>query len=358
MTPHADQFRRWWNQPDHYDWLSGYLESQGLRPITRLMMALIVVTFSAVSALLLFSPTGPPDGIRAALALVVSATCLGVAGLWITRWPSRRQSKLFAVVSVVSITISCLIDREPQAGMLDCAAYGALAGYVAFFHTSRYLVLVVVLALSAAAINAVRMGVAGDPAGGLGSFLIIVVAVLAIPTSVQVVVHLLGNDAANSDLDPLTGLHNRRGFLRRAQELVLRVRRDRGAVIGVVMIDIDGFKLINDSRGHAAGDRLLVTISDILRRVAGEDCIVARLGGEEFTIAGALDDGALAAHAEQVRAAVAALPDGITVSVGCAGVLTAGVREDEIPLLIEYAVDAADRAMYTAKRAGGNRVRQ
>ncbi|MBJ7467062.1 MAG: GGDEF domain-containing protein [Mycolicibacterium sp.] len=352
-----EPIRRWWNQPDHYDWLSGYLESQRLCGITRLMMTLIVSIFGAIPLLMRFSPAGPPDGIRAVLAVAVSLTCLGMAALWITRWPNRRQSKCFAVVSSLSMTVACLIDGDPYAGMLGCAAFGALAGYVAFFHTSRYLILVVGLALGTGAINAVRIGADGDPVGGLTKFLVIVVAVLAIPTSVQVVVHLLGNDAANSDLDPLTGLHNRRGFLRSAHELIIRAQDDPASVIGVVMVDIDGFKIINDTRGHAAGDRLLVTISDILRHVADDDCVVARLGGEEFTIAGTLSEVPLAAHAERVRAAVAALPDGITVSVGCAGAPIGGVRDTGIRQLLDDMVDAADRAMYAAKRAGGDQVR-
>lgn len=351
MTPHLDQIRRWWNQPDHYDWLSGYLESQRLCGLTRLMMTLIVLTFGSIPMLMRFSPAGPPDGIRAALAVAVSLTCLGLATLWATRWPSRRQSKFFAVNSALSLTVACSIDGDPHSGMLGCAAFGAMAGYVGFFHTSRYLLMVVALALGAAAVNALRITAEGDPVGALSMFLVIVVTVLAVPGSVQIVVHLLGNDAADSHLDSLTGLHNRRGFLRSAKELVSRV-----PVVGVVMVDIDGFKQINDSRGHAAGDRVLVAISDILRRVGADDCVVARLGGEEFTIAGGWDASGAAEMAERVCAAVAALPDGVTVSGGSAAARCARISDHESRLLLDDLVEAADRAMYTAKRAGGNRA--
>lgn len=351
MTPHLDQIRRWWNQPDHYDWLSGYLESQRLRGVTRSMMTLIVLIFGAMPILMRFSPDGPPDGIRSGLAVAVSVTCLGLAILWATRWPTRRQSKFFAVSSALSMTVACSIDGDPHAGMLGCAAFGAMAGYVAFFHTSRYLLLIVVLALGAAGVNGLRIAAEGDPVGAVTKFLVICVGVLAVPSSVQIVVHLLGNDAANSHLDSLTGLRNRRGFLRSAQELVARA-----PVVGLVMIDIDGFKQINDGRGHAAGDRILVAISDLLRRVGTDDCLVARLGGEEFTIAGAMDASAVAAMAERVCAEVAALPDGVTVSVGSAAIRCADVPDDETRLLLEDLADAADRAMYTAKRAGGNRA--
>jgi diguanylate cyclase (GGDEF)-like protein len=124
--------------------------------------------------------------------------------------------------------------------------------------------------------------------------------------------------------------------------------------VSVLMVDIDHFKRINDTLGHAEGDVALRAVADVLRgRVRVFDS-VARIGGEEFVIAmpGTRPEEAMAA-AERVRQAVAAAtigPQGlsVTVSIGV-GFATPGTAPDDL-------LKQADMALYEAKRAGRNRV--
>lgn len=81
--------------------------------------------------------------------------------------------------------------------------------------------------------------------------------------------------------DPLTGLSNRALFNERLDEAISEARRG-GAAVGVVLLDLDDFKLVNDNLGHACGDELLVAAGDRLRQAAGAGDTVARLGGDEF----------------------------------------------------------------------------
>lgn len=345
----------WWHQPDHYDWLSSYLEVRGLRGLTRFMMMAVILLLCAAPLLMHLSPDGPAAGIPSALSWAVAAVNVGLAVIWARRWPTAAQSKAFALIAALCIAAFCMLDQNPAAGMLGCAVFAALAGYVAFFHTSPYLVAVFVLALTTTVISAARVAAAGDPAAAAGKFLVVLVSVLAVPCSVQVVVHLLGSDAAESDIDALTGVRNRRGFYRAAYDLVLGAR-DAGTTISLVLVDLDGFKRINDTHGHTAGDKLLIAVSDILRRHADGDNIAARFGGEEFVIAGNIADGVAVALADRVRHDVAALPESITVSVGVATAQVGGITDAEVRALLDRLVEAADGAMYDAKRAGGNQV--
>src|SRR5690606_2685416 len=106
--------------------------------------------------------------------------------------------------------------------------------------------------------------------------------------------------------DPLTGLANRVLFEARFTRMLARSARD-DRPWAVLFIDLDGFKAINDEKGHAVGDAVLREVADRLQQVCREQDIVARLGGDEFLIASAgvplAEAGALA---ERVRAAVSA----------------------------------------------------
>ena len=146
--------------------------------------------------------------------------------------------------------------------------------------------------------------------------------------------------------DPLTGLSNRRAF---AAALDAALQRPGGAC--VALLDIDHFKIINDTHGHAAGDDVLVELAGHLRNAAGGHGLVARHGGEEFVwlMPGAtLDQAELACQhlCQVVRFSSMALP--VTVSVGLA---QGRPGESGAEVLAR-----ADAALYAAKRGGRDRV--
>jgi diguanylate cyclase (GGDEF)-like protein len=154
--------------------------------------------------------------------------------------------------------------------------------------------------------------------------------------------------------DALTGLHNTRWLDEVAPQEAARALRS-GAQIGVLLLDLDHFKLVNDTGGHAAGDRTLRSVARVLHSVVRTGDDVVRFGGEEFLVllheSGA--EGALRV-AEEVRAALAEMPPPVsgvrvTASVGVAVFPQHGPTLDD-------AVRAADLAMYRAKAGGRDRV--
>jgi len=160
---------------------------------------------------------------------------------------------------------------------------------------------------------------------------------------------LLRRDA---ECDPLTGLLNRRALERNALDRV--ERRER---FGVLFVDGDRFKSINDGYGHLVGDRVLIAVADMLRAGLRPGDAVGRYGGEEFValVAGAGPESARLV-AERLRRSIEAMepprpgPQRITVSIGTAVFDTRG--DDDLQAVFRR----ADLALYAAKRAGRNRV--
>ncbi len=158
--------------------------------------------------------------------------------------------------------------------------------------------------------------------------------------------------------DGLTGLHNRRYVTSHIENLVTRANVD-GKPISIMMMDIDLFKAVNDTYGHAAGDDVLRGFADRLRaKLRGID-LAARYGGEEFVVVMPDTDGETAAMvAERLRVFIAEQPFKVesqeeplpvTISIGIAS--AQGSTETASGML-----DRADKALYVAKNAGRNRV--
>lgn len=350
----AAKLKRWWQQPGHYDWFSGYLSARAMDASVRAMMAAIAGSFALCLVALLFSLDGPRGTIPVAMMWsAVAGGLLGVA-LWTTRWPTYAQSVGFVVVTNVSIALACLSDPDPRASLIGCIAFATSGAYAAFFHTSKYVVYNFTVAAGVAFTAAVTLAVQGHVALAAVDLFLVLQVNIALPLAIGVLVQRLGSDLVRADLDPLTGLCNRRAFQRYILGLVI-ARPAPEMFLLVAVIDLDDFKGLNDRYGHAAGDWALVEVARALNASTRATAVVARSGGEEFIVADTsfLDDpGPLAGRICQ---AVADLPVGVTASVGTTCAPLGGVNEGQYHSLVEYLVDTADKAMYCAKRAGGNR---
>jgi len=154
--------------------------------------------------------------------------------------------------------------------------------------------------------------------------------------------------------DEVTGLYNRRFFSIRLEEEVSRYRRFNHPV-SVVLLDLDGFKAVNDDLGHGAGDETLRAMADILLKQSRGINVICRYGGDEFAVllVETSKSGARL-YADRIRYVLStwAFAHGrrVTASFGIAS-----LPEDVAPAADEL-IRAADEALYAAKRAGKNRV--
>ena len=170
-------------------------------------------------------------------------------------------------------------------------------------------------------------------------------------------VQLLRHLRAAADVDQVTGVNNHRYLQERLTQEVARSARSRSP-LSVLMIDLDGFKAINDHHGHADGDRVLRNVAAGLRLAVRANDIVARYGGDEFVVL--MPDTDLAAAqlvAERVVAGVRGqrhqLADGTEGSVACSAGLALYPDDGRTATKL---LRAADAAMYRVKRAGGDSV--
>jgi diguanylate cyclase (GGDEF)-like protein len=171
---------------------------------------------------------------------------------------------------------------------------------------------------------------------------------------IMVFEHLQEELANQASHDSLTGLLNRRAFEAQAGKMVIRQRRRAGS-LGLMIMDLDHFKLVNDNFGHAAGDSALAEFGRLARQVLRESDLFARFGGEEFVaLLHDCDREGAEATAERLRRRLAettletpAGPVGLTVSIGLAYSEDANVDLADL-------LRRADGALYQAKDAGRN----
>jgi diguanylate cyclase (GGDEF)-like protein len=315
---------------------------------------------------------------RALIALyAIGAVTLGLTLLTPDSDPSDHTGIAVVAVLMVLVALMLRLWRSPPAlVLLACFAFGSVAitGLVAvarpialipMFYiwpqtVSAYFLqrreVVGMLLLTAAGFAAALVGWVTPDARLIQWLSVVVVTavlgglVVLLKEGLDTVVQRLRLLATR---DPLTGALNRRAFQEALNGAVARAARGAGTC-SVAIIDVDHFKRINDAFGHAAGDRALVHLTEVLGLRARRQDAIGRLGGEEFAV---LLDGTDAAGAvrygEDLRAqlADASAPDvpRFTVSLGVAE-LAPGAH-DAGPMLV-----AADRALYAAKEGGRDQV--
>ena len=154
-----------------------------------------------------------------------------------------------------------------------------------------------------------------------------------------------------SHTDPLTGLGNRRALHKALQDW--QASAAAGSFASLLMVDVDHFKMVNDSLGHAAGDQVLIAVADALRKAVRHPDGVTRYGGEEFALwlPGIAQDHALgiAARIHNEMTPIRAGGRSITVSIG-----VASVRAPASAMELQALAEHADEAVYAAKHAGRN----
>jgi diguanylate cyclase (GGDEF)-like protein len=307
-------------------------------------------------------------------AFVVLAVALLACGPWVGWWtlaPLAVAGVFFAVADRTTIDM-----KKPEYVMF--AAWAAAEVIIALsvaltgaaqVATLSWLAIPIVTLASRFSKRGIVAGVA------IALFLLVVVAfavdteavldsppLVIAPAALIITVTMFSTALMRSDvefrsravIDPLTGMLNRAALVTRVEELTQQ-SAVTGDPVGVVVIDIDNFKVINDSRGHAKGDEVLQDLAYRLRKELRTFDLAYRLGGEEFLL---LLPGADAQRAKEVAqqlcAAIEAEPcAGINVTISC------GVNASVPGAPFDYDMTflPADAALFEAKRAGRNRVK-
>lgn len=328
------------------------------------------------AGLLLYVPPWPSGSMPRNLAnvLIISAIALqhrGMALYWGLRAPDRNYAVLLAVAVLV---IAASLPLEHGHGLrVAVVCVGAGTMLAAMVHlvwqqgreamprfsavvAGGYGVLALVLfaravqALSVAPSTKISIDAQGHSNVPLAILVMFLGGLINLAQIRLVLGRVLAQLTAQAQTDALTGAVNRRGLMRRLETLHARAAQgDHGYV--VLMLDVDHFKAINDTHGHAEGDHVLKRVAQCLRDGLRVGDVVCRWGGEEFCVV--LPRTRLAeAHALAERLTLRVAATGtprVTVSIGVA---EAHAQKESI----EDVIGRADDALYRAKAAGRNRV--
>lgn len=184
--------------------------------------------------------------------------------------------------------------------------------------------------------------------------------ITALETSYSRVLEVLRKLEGDAAVDDLSGLFRRRTFFRKWDELLEGCRK-LNENCGMLLIDIDHFKRINDTHGHPTGDEVIQRVAALVKQFETPRCFTGRYGGEEFAVAMKGSDAEILGLAEMLRRGVERLYGAVpgtegkvqwkcTISIGMASVAKEGYDSERI-------IHAADQALYEAKRRGRNQVR-
>ncbi|MBT2267832.1 GGDEF domain-containing protein [Rhodococcus erythropolis] len=352
--------REWLVLPDQYDRFTRYLRDNGLTTATRLLLGIIVIGLGVCALLNRFSPAGPTSPIALFFNTVVVIMCFLVGVSWWVFGPTKRRSFGFVVFCDIAVTISVVGDSSQLARLLTCVIFALIGIYIAYFHNPKLQIAHIAFSLCVIAVAAqpILFGPNRDPALGVSKVLVVITALVVCAFISQIVLTMLSVDASSSDIDPLTGLLNRRGLDRHVEKVLAEFQRQESAALLVIAIDIDRFKTINDVHGHDVGDRIILRVSQRLSAWAHADAVVARVGGDEFILVQRLPVPAIGPMLNSIGPAMHSNADDIpsTSSIGIAVRTHKFVAGEARAAAFTDMQRVADSAMYESKRLGGGRV--
>ncbi|MDG6101695.1 GGDEF domain-containing protein [Dactylosporangium aurantiacum] len=324
---------------------------------TRAVAYFLMVGGAVVGTCALLVPGFAGGTTAGVLATLVVGGASVLAGACCRVMPQRMPESFWVAVPVLGVLIIGGLNLATEDVSVSAHLYYLWPLlYAATFlrHDLAYLLLAAASVTDAAVTFSLQpfgVGVT-DVAALVTAYCVLTVVVTKLRARADALVAMLEQQALS---DPLTGLPNRRAFDR---DLVaaLDAARRTGAERCLLIIDVDHFKTINDTWGHATGDTVLVRVAAALREATAPGSVgatAARLGGDEFAVVVHGDVGGAHRIAALVRAEVARtsdLPDGLpTLSVGLASTRSGGAEPEAL-------LAAADRALYDAKVHGRDRV--
>lgn len=353
-----DYFGTWLRQPFDFNWTVNHQRARGFLRIHQIFLGSFSLIYGLTALMsVVWAQFGGGAVVANALVMVIAVSSAVLGVLWIFGpFPTERQSLAFAIYADIAVLTVILCYEDAFTAMPGLALLAANGIYIVVLHGPR--VLLAHMVFTAAAFGCLYgWALAQDTQSATVvtvRLLVLLPTVVGVPVLVQSHLLALRMGAVDALHDPLTRLLNRRGLDAGVEQLA----PIKGHQIGVLAVDIDKFKAINDRFGHDAGDRVLVAVANATRdavAAVGARAVIGRTGGEEFAVVVEGGRYVLSRVATLLHQAVADSegPAAPTVSVG----LAVGLSGDtDVVALVHDLIDRADAAMYRAKHAGGNRT--
>lgn len=348
--------QRWWDGLDHYYWLTAFLAARGLQKTTCRLVGLVIFGLSAISIMLIWSPTGPQGLRNVILAIVVAVCCWGMAALWLrSRWPTAHESRICVCLGSVCVAISCLIQTDALAGLFGATAFTLISIYAAVFHTTRWLTITWAAAAVTLIVLAFRLA-ATDLAFAISSVLLVGFIVMFVSLTGKAAIWLVDADILHENFEPLTGLFNRDGFYEKVMTLLAARSRGDDRFIAVAVVNLDTFSLVGEFSGVSGSNRARVEIAARLRETARRDAVIAHIADSEFVIADLFDSDDASALIERVRGTISGAPSRLSASIGVVTIALQPLVQLPPHDVLDEVMSIATNAMYESRKGGGNQV--
>ncbi|OBI12630.1 hypothetical protein A5712_07110 [Mycobacterium sp. E2327] len=349
------RLKAWWSQPDEYEWVTAFLDQRGMLRPARMIMA-VVAGSSAMVPLAVLPSRSHPGAVELTTGTVAAAFTIGVTLLWLTRWPTRWQSRVGVGLGSLFVGGWSLVQPSGALAALACTALAVTGGYIAFYHGPKLLVFNSVVACAVTAAAVVRLARETNIATAASALWIITFLNVSVALGIWGMSRAMGMYVQRSEEDALTGLLNRRAFADAVTNRLANPPAEH-THLAMLMVDLDNFKRINDTHGHLAGDRALRAVADLLREHTPANAVICRAGGEEFLVALTAVTSDVKPLTVQFSSALAGLLPRVTASVGIASTELRQFNGDAA-YVVNDLIKIADDAMYAAKRRGGDQVHQ
>ncbi len=347
---------RWWRGLDHYYWLTAFLAARGLQKTTCRLVALVILGMSAISLILIWSPTGPKGTVNQVVAVAVAVSSSTLAVLWLrSRWPTVIESRFCVCAGSVCIAISCLIQTDALTALFGATSFTLVAIYAAVFHTTRWVAVTWIATGVTLAVLVFRLS-SISIAFAIASVLLISCIVMFVSLTGRAAIWLVDADILHENFEPLTGMFNRDGFYEKATTLLASRSRGDDRFLAISVINLDSFSLVGELSGVGGSNRARVDIAARLRETARRDAVLAHIADSEFVIADLFDSNDASALLERVRGTISGAPSRLSASIG---VVTTPLQPlVQLPPhdVLDELLSIATNAMYESRKRGGNHV--
>lgn len=287
--------------------------------------AMIAAVFAGLSLISTWLYPSASSALEGAALLLLWLGISHIYGLKIPNWLFQACAALQVVIAVLTIVI-----HKPYAVYLNALSFTVVSTALYLRHRALY---PLIGGITLTSLYSLYLGLSGRLWGEICGIVIIYILIIRIIAYLHAVLY-------QSTTDRLTGLYNRVVFLQYVTDFM-----QAGKKVGVIFMDIDNFKRLNDTKGHAAGDEALKGVASTVRDITKNIGVAGRYGGEEM-VAVVVDQDPIQV-AETIREQII-IRAGVTASIGVA-ISKPGQSAEQL-------VNVADKAMYEAKSTGKNKV--
>jgi len=294
--------RQWWNGSGDYSWVVEFLGPRGFLTGLRVIVGTGGLLMGLALLCLLTEHLARPRVISHSVVAEMAVASFGWAVFWwFFRWPSARKSAALFALADIGIAVATAVHANPLAALSTTPLFAMTGAFIVFFFGPRVNAVHIAFATATIVATAVWLVLSDEPDAvptAISKSIIALTVTVAIFPFVQFGFWLVRNNSIESLTDPLTDLANRRGLSNYLSRKVNRMTSPLEPLCAFV-VDLDGFKNINDEYGHKIGDAVIARTAEQIRLAVRPSAFVARTGGEEFVVVDLLKLSAAAAVGEK-----------------------------------------------------------